>query len=95
MNKYPAQVSADCGENFHRGLALLVGLIVKLSPSANLPWGGKGPPCASSCRPLDKEWARSQKFIFGALALRFGLKVRRWGAGPLDPPDKENEVENA
>ena len=33
--------SGDCGENSHRGLAVLVGLIVKL------PWGGKGPTCQS------------------------------------------------
>ena len=32
LNKNPAQGSADCGENFHWGLAVLVGLIVKLSP---------------------------------------------------------------
>ena len=31
----------------HRGLAVLVGLIVKLSPRANTPWVGKGPPCQS------------------------------------------------
>ena len=33
--------SGDCGENSHRGLAVLVGLIVKL------PWGRKGPTCQS------------------------------------------------
>ena len=30
-----------------RGLAVLVGLIVKVSPWANSPWVGKGPPCKS------------------------------------------------
>ena len=40
-------VSGDCGENFHRGLAVLVGLIVKLSPWATLPWAREGPPCQS------------------------------------------------
>ena len=33
--------SGDCRENSHRGLAVLVGLIV------TLPWGGKGPTCQS------------------------------------------------
>ena len=28
----PGRVSGDYGENFHRGLAVLVGLIIKLSP---------------------------------------------------------------
>ena len=36
-----------CGDNKHRRLAVLVVLIVKLSPWANTPWGGKGPPCQS------------------------------------------------
>ena len=36
--------SGYCGEKKHRGLAVLVGLIVKLSPRANTPWVGKGPP---------------------------------------------------
>ena len=40
-------VSGDCGENFHRGLAVLVGLIVRLSPWATLPWAREGPPCQS------------------------------------------------
>ena len=30
-------LSGHCGENFYRGLALLLGLIVKLSPGANFP----------------------------------------------------------
>jgi len=34
-------------ENFRRKLAVLVGLIVKLSPRGDLPWDGKGPPCQS------------------------------------------------
>ena len=42
-----SQVSGHCGEKKHRGLAVLVGLIVKLSPLANSPWVGKGPPCHS------------------------------------------------
>ena len=42
-----SQVSGHCGEKKHRGLAVLVGLIVKLSPRANTPWVGKGPPCQS------------------------------------------------
>ena len=40
-----SQVSGHCGEKKHRGLAVLVGLIVKLSPGANSSWVGKGPPC--------------------------------------------------
>ena len=40
-----AQNIRHCSENFHRGLGVLVGLIVKLW--ANLPWGGKGSPCQS------------------------------------------------
>ena len=36
-----AQNIRQCSENFRRGLAVLVGFIVKLSPWANLPWGGK------------------------------------------------------
>ena len=39
-----SQVSGDCGENFYGRLAVLVGLIVKISPRANLPLGGEGPP---------------------------------------------------
>ena len=42
-----SQVSGHCGENKHRGLAVLVGLIVKRSPWANLPWVGKGLPYQS------------------------------------------------
>ena len=41
------QVSSDCGENFYGRLAVLVGLIVKISPWASLPLGGEGPPCQS------------------------------------------------
>ena len=44
------QASGHCGENFRRGLAVLVGRIVNLSRGANLPWGGKGPPCQSLAR---------------------------------------------
>ena len=32
---------------FSLGVAVSVGLLVKLSLWANLPWGGKGPPCQS------------------------------------------------
>ena len=42
-----SQVSSHCGENKHRELAVLVGLIVKLSPWANSPRVGKGPPYQS------------------------------------------------
>ena len=42
-----SQVSGLCGKKNHRGLAVLVGLIVKLSPSANSPLVEKGPPCQS------------------------------------------------
>ena len=37
------RIFAQEGENFYRKLAVLFGLIVKLSPRGNLPWGGKGP----------------------------------------------------
>ena len=43
-----SQVSSHCGENKHRELAVLVGLIVKLSSWANSPsLVGKGPPYQS------------------------------------------------
>ena len=41
------QVSDHCGEKKHRGFAFLVGHIINLSPCANSPWVGKGPPCQS------------------------------------------------
>ena len=40
-------VSGDCGENFHRELAVLADLIVKPRPWANFPWGVNRPPCQS------------------------------------------------
>ena len=43
----PPIITCECRENFHSGPAVLVGLIVKLSPWANVPWGGKRPPCRS------------------------------------------------
>ena len=39
--------SGHCGEKKHRGLAVLVSLIVKLISWANSPRVGKGPPCQS------------------------------------------------
>ena len=42
-----SQFSGHCGEKKHSGLAVLVGLIVKLNLWANSPWAGKGPPCQS------------------------------------------------
>ena len=39
--------SGHCGENLFTSLAVLLGLIVKLSPWANLPWGGMGPTSQS------------------------------------------------
>ena len=41
------QVSGHYGEKKRRGLAVLVGLIVKISPWANSPWVGKRLPCQS------------------------------------------------
>ena len=42
-----SQVSGHCGEKKRKGLAVLVSLIVKLSPRASSPWAGRGPPCQS------------------------------------------------
>ena len=39
--------SGHCGGKKHRGLAVLVGVIVKINPRDNSPWVGKGPPCQS------------------------------------------------
>ena len=52
-----AQVSGHCGEKKHRGPAVVVGLIVKLTPSANSPWVRKGPQCQSlGGRGAGKAW---------------------------------------
>ena len=51
-----SQVSGQWGVNKHSGLALLVGLIVKLSPRANSPWVGKRPPCQSLGEGAAKAW---------------------------------------
>ena len=38
-------LNGDCCENFHRGRAILVGVIVKFRPWANCPWSGNRLPC--------------------------------------------------
>ena len=40
-------LNGDCCENFHRGHAILVGVIVKFRPWANCPWSGNRLPCES------------------------------------------------
>ena len=84
-----SQVSGDCGENFYGGLALLVGLIIKLSPWANLPWGGEGRPCQSQVgEGAAKAWygqlvSLENQFTDQVCALRLSRQIPNFG--PIGP----------
>ena len=87
-----SQVSGHCGENKHRKLAVLVGLILKLSTWANSPWVGKGPPCQSLegegaekawCCPLVLLW---ESQCTGHVCLKFVMSnsFNVWGPSAND-----------